>query len=79
MTSNPNNPDLSIWEKLDLVPGYLSVISTLLYGAMTGAFRGKTGAKSYNMHVVHTAVRKMVTRLSPRQAQCVHLQQLEHH
>lgn len=69
----PQSPDpqLSFWEKLDLVPGYLSILGTVLYSALTGMFRGKTGARTYSMHVVHAAVRKTCVRLTPRQTQCV--------
>lgn len=70
MSQSPD-PQLSFWEKLDLVPGSLSILGTLLYSAVAGVFRGKTGARTYNMHIIHAAVRKMCVRLTPRQAQCV--------
>lgn len=68
----PTQPELSFWEKADLAPGYLSVLSSVLYSAATGVFRGKSGAKMYSMHVFHAAVRKMVNRFSARQAQYVY-------
>lgn len=71
MTPPPTQPELSFWEKLDLIPGFISIISSVLYTATTGVFRGKSGAKQYNVHVVHSAVRKMVDRFSLRQAQYV--------
>ncbi|RJE19234.1 hypothetical protein PHISCL_08422 [Aspergillus sclerotialis] len=71
MTPLPTQPELSFWEKLDLIPGYLSIISTLLYTSATGVFRGKSGAKQYNVHVFHSAVRRMCDRLSLRQAQYI--------
>ena len=64
-------PQLSAWEKLDLIPGYLSIIGTVLYSAVTGAFRGKSGARLYSVHVFHAAVRKMCVRLTSRQTQFV--------
>lgn len=70
MAQSPDQ-ELSFWEKLDLVPGYLSILGTALYSALTGGFRGKTGARTYSMHVVHAAVRKMCVRLTARQAQYV--------
>lgn len=70
--AHSSDPQLSIWERLDLLPGSLSIIGTVLYSAATGLFRGKTGARTYNMHIIHAAVRKMCVRLTPRQAQCVY-------
>lgn len=71
MATPSDQPDLSVWEKLDMFSGLLSVLSTVLYTSVTGVFRGKRGAKMYSMHVFHAAVRKMVSRLSARQAQYV--------
>lgn len=73
-TNKPTNmppPQLSAWEKLDLIPGYLSIIGTVLYSAIAGGFRGKSGARLYSVHVFHAAVRKMCMRLTARQTQCV--------
>ena len=72
MTNLPTQPELSFWEKLDLIPGYISVISSVLYAAATGVFRDKSGAKQYNVHVFHALVRKMCSRMTARQTQYVY-------
>ncbi|KAE8144388.1 Alpha/Beta hydrolase protein [Aspergillus avenaceus] len=63
------NPQLSLWEKADLIAGRLSVLSTALYTAITGLFRGQNGAKEYSLHVGNAVIRKMILRLSTRQLQ----------
>ncbi|KAL4986387.1 Alpha/Beta hydrolase protein [Aspergillus falconensis] len=69
MASSLSGTPLSFWEKADLFAGNLSVLGTVLYSAITGVFRGKSGAKTFNQHVAHAAVRKAVVRLSVRQLQ----------
>ncbi|EAW07502.1 putative 6-hexanolactone hydrolase [Aspergillus clavatus NRRL 1] len=73
MTDSPDNVRLTLLEKADLVPGFLSVLGSALYGAVTGLFRGRTGAKEYGVHVGHAIVRKMVMRFSSRQMQAIAL------
>ncbi|KAL4940680.1 hypothetical protein BDV06DRAFT_17110 [Aspergillus oleicola] len=69
MASSLSGEPLSIWERADRLAGNLSVFGTVLYSVITGAFRGKSGAKDFGTHVAHAAVRKAVTRLSIRQLQ----------
>ncbi|KAL4806683.1 Alpha/Beta hydrolase protein [Aspergillus unguis] len=69
MSSSLGGEPLSFWEKADRVAGNLSVLGTVLYSVITGVFRGQSGAKAFNHHVAHAAVRKAVTRLSVRQLQ----------
>ncbi|KAF7115912.1 hypothetical protein CNMCM5793_003655 [Aspergillus hiratsukae] len=69
MADHPDSVHLTLLEKADLIPGYLSVLATALYSAVTGIFRGSTGAKQYGVHVGHAMVRKMVMRFSTRQMQ----------
>ncbi|KAL4743318.1 Alpha/Beta hydrolase protein [Aspergillus similis] len=69
MASSLSDAPLSFWEKADLFAGNLSVFGTVLYSVITGVFRGKSGAKTFNQHVAHAAVRKAVMRLSVRQLQ----------
>lgn len=73
MASSLSDAPLSFWEKADLFAGNLSVLGTVLYSVITGVFRGKNGAKTFNHHVAHAAVRKAITRLSVRQLQWVYL------
>ncbi|OJJ62766.1 hypothetical protein ASPSYDRAFT_142852 [Aspergillus sydowii CBS 593.65] len=69
MASALTGEPLSLWEKADLFAGNLSVLGAVLYSVITGAFRGKSGAKHFNQHVTHTAIRRAVRRLSSRQLQ----------
>jgi hypothetical protein len=69
MADHPDSVHLTLLEKADLIPGYLSVLATALYIAVTGIFRGSSGAKQYGVHVGHAVVRKMVMRFSNRQMQ----------
>ncbi|KAF4168957.1 hypothetical protein CNMCM6936_000368 [Aspergillus lentulus] len=71
MADHPDNLRLTLLEKADLIPGYLSVLATALYSAVTGIFRGSTGAKEYGVHVGHAIVRKIVMRFSMRQMQSI--------
>lgn len=71
MADHPDDVRLTLLEKADLIPGYLSVLATALYSTVAGIFRGNTGAKEYGVHVGHAIVRKMVTRFSMRQMQYV--------
>ncbi|KAL4977366.1 Alpha/Beta hydrolase protein [Aspergillus desertorum] len=69
MVSSLTGAPLSLWEKADLFVGNMSVLGTALFSVITGVFRGKSGAKTFNQHVAHAAVRKAVMRLSVRQLQ----------
>ncbi|KAL4958756.1 putative 6-hexanolactone hydrolase [Aspergillus stella-maris] len=69
MTTGLSGEPLSVWEKADRLAGNLSTFGTVLYSVITGAFRGKSGAKDFSTHVAHAVVRKAVTRLSIRQLQ----------
>jgi hypothetical protein len=62
-------PKLTLLEKLDLIPAFLSAIGNALYTALTGLFRGETGAKKYQTHITHSLSRYLTFRLSQRQKQ----------
>ncbi|KAI9036344.1 putative 6-hexanolactone hydrolase [Aspergillus affinis] len=63
---------LSLWERADLLAAQLSAVGAALYSAITGAFRGKSGASSYMLHVGNAMIRSLVGRLSSRQLQYVY-------
>ncbi|KAB8237401.1 hypothetical protein ETB97_001384 [Aspergillus alliaceus] len=67
MTTRPQS--LSLWEKVDLIPGQLAVLGSVLYTAVTGIFRGESGAKEYALHIGNAAIRKMLDRFSVAQLQ----------
>lgn len=71
MASAGRVPELTLREKLDLVPAHLSVIAAGIYAAITGAFRGKAGAKTYGKHVMYAIIRRGFVRVTPRQSQYV--------
>lgn len=64
-----SSPSLSLWERLDLFAAQLSAAGTVLYSAVTGVFRGNSGAATYKLHLGNTLVRSLVGRLSARQLQ----------
>lgn len=68
-TSYP--PQLTLLEKLDLVPAQLSLVAAGIYAALTGILRGKNGAKSYGKHIGYAVVRQTLARISTRQNQYV--------
>lgn len=67
----PSGIQLSWWEKADLIPALLTVVTSAFYNAIAGVFRGNTGAKTYSVHVGHAVVRTLMGRLSMRQTSCV--------
>ncbi|KAE8364314.1 Alpha/Beta hydrolase protein [Aspergillus caelatus] len=60
---------ISLWERVDLMHAQLTVLGTALYSAVTGIFRGKSGASGYGLHVGNAALRKLCNRLSAEQFQ----------
>lgn len=62
-------PKLTFPEKLDLIPVLFSLIGTIMYSAVTGPFRGETGARHYKSHITHSLARQATTRTSQRQIQ----------
>lgn len=71
MADKKHPPQLSLLEKLDLVPAFVSILGTAFYAATIGIFRGKSGAKYYAKHILHAFVRKLLSRLSNRQVKYV--------
>lgn len=65
-------PQLGFWERADLRLGQLNILANVLYAAITGVFRGKSSPKFYRSHLIATAIRTMVDRISARQSQYVH-------
>ncbi|KAF9886333.1 hypothetical protein FE257_011592 [Aspergillus nanangensis] len=60
---------ISLWEKIDIYPAQVSILTSTLYNAITGIFRGQSGSKEYKLHVANAMIRKMVTRLNSKQIQ----------
>ncbi|PIG84305.1 alpha/beta hydrolase fold protein [Aspergillus arachidicola] len=60
---------ISLWERVDLMHGQLAVLGTALYNAITGIFRGQSGASGYGLHIGNAALRKLCNRLSAEQFQ----------
>ncbi|QSZ35846.1 hypothetical protein DSL72_006968 [Monilinia vaccinii-corymbosi] len=59
---------LSVAEKLDLVLAYASILGNTFLGLLTGLWRTRSAPRgSYRKYVLHTAVRTMCRRMSPRQ------------
>ena len=69
MASNSYPPQLTLLEKLDLLPAQLSLVATGIYAAITGLFRGKRGAKVYGKHIGYAMIRQTLARMSTRQSQ----------
>ena len=61
-------PNLSFWEKADLVPAFVSIAAITGYYAVRGLFEG---TKHYWDYVGHAALRNIAGRLSCRQCQYV--------
>ncbi|RDW89463.1 hypothetical protein BP6252_01495 [Coleophoma cylindrospora] len=59
---------LTLRERLDLVPGVLTILANAIAAVFTGAFRNKqTGGRSLYSYICLTAIRTATRRLSPRQ------------
>lgn len=67
--ANTYPPKLTLFERLDLIPAGLSLIAVGIYAALTGIFRGKSGAKAYSKHISYAVIRRMLYRFSTRQNQ----------
>lgn len=65
-------PQLGLWERADVQLGKVTILANVLYAAFTGVFRGKSSPKFYSSHLLATAVRTLIDRLSVRQNQYVH-------
>ncbi|KAJ5975701.1 hypothetical protein N7481_009408 [Penicillium waksmanii] len=66
---DPMVPELGLWERADVQLGKITIVANVLYAAITGVFRGKSSPKFYSSHLLATAVRTLVDRLSVRQNQ----------
>lgn len=71
MPQSKDIPQLGFWEWADLPFVKLSIYGTMLYAAITGAFRGKASPKKFSHHLITAAVRKYTDRTTLRQKQCV--------
>ncbi|KAJ6022570.1 uncharacterized protein N7446_012920 [Penicillium canescens] len=49
---------LSRWERIDAFVGWLSVAAELVKAAVSGPFRGRSGADTYRHHVIQAVVKK---------------------
>jgi hypothetical protein len=61
-------PNLSFWEKADLIPALITIVATTGYYAVRGLF-GNT--KHYWDYIGHAALRSIASRFSCRQCQYV--------
>jgi hypothetical protein len=68
-----DTPKLTLWEKIDLPFARFAVVASALYAALTGVFRGKSYPAKFSHHVIAATVRKVISRLSDQQNQCVTL------
>jgi hypothetical protein len=60
--------DLSLFEKLDTIPAFITVLTSTLYALLASPFRdGERTPKSLYRHVVLTGVRSLISRTTPRQ------------
>ena len=59
----------TLYEKLDILPGLVSMLGAGVYAALAGPFRGTWGADTYKHHITHALVRKMCVRFSTAQLQ----------
>ncbi|KAL2830832.1 Alpha/Beta hydrolase protein [Aspergillus cavernicola] len=62
---------LSRWEKVDALLGWLSIAGVgLVYAAISGPFRGRSGADTYRHHMIQVAVKKVLHRaINPKYKQ----------
>lgn len=69
MNKPSSSPGLSLWEKIDLFPALLSILTSTLYGSVTGLFRGKNGTSTYRLHLFRQFLHTGLQRLSLKQTQ----------
>ncbi|KAI9754609.1 MAG: hypothetical protein M4579_004638 [Chaenotheca gracillima] len=69
--SRTSKPQLSLLEKLDLIPAVLSVCLTIVGALAKAPFRGKNSPPTLYGYVMYSAVRKWLSRASTRQLQSV--------
>ncbi|KAH1450499.1 hypothetical protein KXX13_004109 [Aspergillus fumigatus] len=62
---------LTVCDKLDAFNGWFSVVVEALYAAVTGFFRGSSGADTYHHHLIQAIVKKLTRRFSPLQLQYI--------
>ncbi|CRG88079.1 hypothetical protein PISL3812_05106 [Talaromyces islandicus] len=60
---------LSRWGRIDAWLGWLSIGAELGYAAISGFFRGPSGADSYHHHLIQAAVKKLSRRFTALQLQ----------
>lgn len=60
---------LSWTEKLDILPGLVSVVLAVFYALLTGLWRSERQANSLLLHVGYALFRTVTARLSPAQFQ----------
>ncbi|KAI9867757.1 MAG: hypothetical protein M1830_005755, partial [Pleopsidium flavum] len=64
-------PQITLLEKVDIVPALLQTFASAIYGALSAPFRGDTGAPTYYQHVAYSALRTMLARTSIAQSQYI--------
>ncbi|KAJ5162525.1 hypothetical protein N7492_007917 [Penicillium capsulatum] len=60
---------LSLAEKLDIIPGVVSIVLAVFYALLTGLWRSERQANSLLLHVGYAVFRKATARLTPAQFQ----------
>jgi low affinity Fe/Cu permease len=58
---------VTLCQKLDLIPAIVSIWLTIVYAALTGPFQRR--AKTWYLHICYAALRKATRRLTPLQMQ----------
>lgn len=62
---------LTVRQKLDLIPAIASIWLTVIFAALTGLFQRR--AKTWYLHICYAVLRMVTRRLSPLQMQCASL------
>ncbi|OJJ68113.1 hypothetical protein ASPBRDRAFT_210028 [Aspergillus brasiliensis CBS 101740] len=61
--------NLSVWDKIDAWLGLVSVGITLLWAAISGLYRGPSGADTYYHHLIQAVTKRLMTRFTSLQLQ----------
>ena len=69
VSTPPAYGEVSLLEKLDLIPAVCQVLAFAIYTIITGPFRGSTGASAYGQHILRTTFRILFKRLTVAQLQ----------
>ncbi|KAG5912996.1 hypothetical protein E4U61_007555 [Claviceps capensis] len=62
---------LSLLEKLDLIPAVASIVGVAIFSALTAFLRSPRDPPSIRLHIAYALLRKATTRLTPLQFQLI--------